>query len=222
MGAELSGVRLIVRGGLPTETRTVVKLLDLFGGRIPQRPERKPEARSDARRGVRGKVSGSGVMAWVEDGRCQSSPVRFEDASNSGAGMVTPVAVPVGRTVWLLLKDGADYRAVTRYCRPEEKGFRVGVRTIPEKRSTVAEPDPTTGFTMKWIDSWQNLRTSPVSVVRDKSAEVVVVGEQPVPCPSIVLLTSAEDLCLAYGASCPQRTPYRLQIEILPDAYVTY
>ncbi len=167
-------------------------------------------------------------MAWVEDGRCYSSPVRFEDASHSGAGVVTPMAVPVGQTVWLLLRDGADYRAVTRYCREDKNGFRVGVRTIPEKRKTVASPDPTTGFTMKWIDSWQNLRTSPVSVVRDngkandKSKEIVVVGEQPVPCPSIVLLTSSEDLCLAYSSSCPQRAPYRVRIEILRDAYVTY
>lgn len=205
-----------------------MRLWDLFGGRSPNGSDPLPAVRSDERRSVRGKVQGTGVVGWVEDERCYSSPVRFEDASHSGAGIVMPIAVPVGQTVWLLLRDGADYRAVTRYCRQDKNGFRVGVRTIPEKRNTVASPDPATGFTLKWIDSWQNLRTSPVSVVRDNGAandngaEMVVVGERPVPCPSIVLLTGSEDLCLAYGSSCPRRAPYRVRIRILPDAYVKY
>jgi hypothetical protein len=161
-------------------------------------------------------------MAWVEDDRYRSTPVRFHDASNTGAGIIVPAEVPVGHTVWLLLDDGADYRAVTRYCRQEGDGFRVGVRTIPEKRSTAAAPDPATGFTMKWIDSWEKLRTSPVSLVSKSGAGVAVVAEQPVPCPTIVLLTSDEDLCLAYGSACQERAPYRLQLEILRETYVNY
>lgn len=203
-----------------------MKLLDLFGGKVPRKPSgepgSEPAARADERRGPRGKVNGSAVMAWVEDDRYRSSPVRFVDASNSGAGVVAPVEVPIGQTVWLLLDDGADYRAVTRYCRQEGDGFRIGVRTIPEKRSTAAVADPATGFTMKWIDSWEKLRTSPVSLVRENGAGVAVVAEHPVPCPAIVLLTSEEDLCLAYGSECQQRAPYRLQLQILRETYVNY
>lgn len=217
-----SGVRLIVPGCFAAETGATVKLLDLFGGKIPNGYDPPPPTRSDERRNVRGAVRGSGIMAWVVDGRCYSSPVEFHDASDSGAGMIIPLEVPEGQTVWLLLDDGADYRAVVRYCRQDGGGFRVGVRTIPEKRGTAAKADPATGFSMKWIDSWENLRTSPVSVDRSNSASLAVVAQQPVPCPAIVLLASEEDLCLAYGSNCQRQAPYRLQIEILPDTYVNY
>jgi hypothetical protein len=61
-----------------------------------------------------------------------------------------------------------------------------------------------------------------VSLLRNKGNKLTAVADQKVPCPSIVLLTTDEDLCLAYCPSCSQHAPYRLNVEILGDTYMSY
>ncbi len=162
-------------------------------------------------------------MSWIGvDGKARSATVRFRDASARGVAVQLPEQIELGRTVWLLLKDGADYRGVTSNCRPSGQEFVIGIQIVPEKPATASVASGTSGCHMKWLDASGQLRCSPVSIRRRGATHLEVVAEEAVPAPAVALLIAEGELCLgAVSDSAPIGDRFQLQVDLISDTYFT-
>jgi hypothetical protein len=83
----------------------------------------------DRRRERRVPAQGEGEILWVDkDARRHSYAVSLHDISPGGRGVVVKQPVPVGQSLVVVFGDGIPSWGVTRYCRPVEGGYQVGIQ----------------------------------------------------------------------------------------------
>jgi hypothetical protein len=83
----------------------------------------------ERRRERRVPAQGEGEIMWVDkDARRHSYAVSLNDISPGGRGVLVQQAVPVGQSLVVVFGDGIPSWGVTRYCRPVEGGYQVGIQ----------------------------------------------------------------------------------------------
>ncbi len=83
----------------------------------------------DRRRERRVPAQGEGEIMWIDkDARRYSYAVSLHAITPGGRGVVVQHPVPVGHSVVVVFGDGIPSWGVTRYCRPVDGGYQVGIQ----------------------------------------------------------------------------------------------
>ena len=144
-------------------------------------------------------------MSWVgEAGNSNYLEVELSERSPKGLRVASPRPVPVDEKVWLILPSGVDYQGLVDGCQRTHRGFRVGVRFLGKQRPASQNQDLGTAR-LKWLDESGSLGDSGVFIQNSGDGELEVWSAEPVPSPSIVLLSGYELQGLASARTLPSR-----------------
>ena len=159
-------------------------------------------------------------MGWVgEAGNSNYLEVELAERSPKGLGISSPRPVPVDEKVWLILPSGGDYQGVVDGCQRTDHGFRVGVRFLGKQRPRSQNPDLGTAR-LKWLDESGSLADSGVFIQNSGAGELEVLSAEPVPSPSIVLLSGYELQGLASARACRQEGDrYLINLALLGELH---
>ena len=159
-------------------------------------------------------------MSWVgEAGNSNYLEVELLKRSPKGLGIASPRPVPVDEKVWLILPSGVDYQGLVDGCQRTDRGFHVGVRFLGKRRPGSQNPDLGTAR-LKWLDESGSLGDSGVFIQNSGDGELEVWSAEPVPSPSIVLLSGYELQGLASARTCRQEGDrYLINVALLGDLY---
>ena len=169
----------------------------------------------------RGDVSGSPAgMSWVsEAGNSNYLDVELGERSPKGLRVSSPRPVPVDEKVWLILPNGGDYRGLVDGCQRTNGGFRVGVRFLGKQRPRSQNADLGTAR-LKWLDESGSVGDSGVFIQNGGDGELEVWSTEPIPSPSIVLLSGYELQGLGSARSCRQEGDrYLINVALLGDLH---
>ncbi len=179
------------------------------------------DASSERRDDQRWPVGGSAQMSWIDpQGRPQNARVRLRNQGDGGMAVFSPRPAPIQHPVWLILESGADRQGITTFCESEERGFRIGINLVHNKRAPQRRIPWSVATRMKWLDPLGALVSGGVLVQNSGDGEVSAITAEPVPVPSIVLLSAKEVRCLASTRECQQDgDQYLLHLEVIGDTY---
>ena len=174
-----------------------------------------PERRADL-------SSSPAAMSWVgEAGNSNYLEVELSERSPQGLGVSSPRPVPVDQKVWLILPGGDDYQGLVDGCQRTDHGFRVGVRFLGKQRPPSENPDLGTAR-LKWLDESGSLAESGVFIQNSSAGELDVLSPEPVPSPSIVLLSGYELQGLASAQTCHQEGDrFLINVALLGELHPT-
>ena len=165
-------------------------------------------------------LSSPAAMSWVgEAGHSNYLEVELSERSPQGLGVSSPRPVPVDQRVWLILPGGDDYQGLVDGCQRTDHGFRVGVRFLGKQRPRTRNPDLGTAR-LKWLDESGSLADSGVFIQNSGAGELEVLSAEPVPSPSIVLLSGFELQGLASARACRQEGDrYLINVAMLGELH---
>ena len=160
------------------------------------------------------------AMSWVgEAGNSNYLEVELLKRSPRGLRVSSPRPVPVDEKVWLILPSGGDYQGLVDGCQRTDQGFRVGVRFLGKQRSGSQNSDLGTAR-LKWLDESGSLADSGVFIQNSRDGELEVWSAEPVPSPSIVLLSGYELQGLAAARACRQEGDrYLINVALLGELH---
>ena len=153
-----------------------------------------------------------------EAGNSNYLEVKLSERSPKGLRVSSPRPVPVDQKVWLIL-PGGDYLGLVDGCQRTDRGFRVGIRFLGKQRPRSQNPDLGTAR-LKWLDESGFLADSGVFIQNSGAGELEVWSAEPVPSPSIVLLSGYELQGLASARACRQEGDrYLINVALLGELH---
>ena len=160
------------------------------------------------------------AMSWIgEAGNSNYLEVELSKRSPQGLRVSSPRPAPVDERVWLILPSGDDYQGLVDGCQRTDRGFRVGVRFLRRRRPRSQDPDLGTAR-LKWLDESGSLGDSGVFIQNSADGELEVWSAEPVPSPSIVMLSGYELQGLASARACRQEGDrYLIDVALLGELH---
>ena len=164
--------------------------------------------------------SSPAAISWMgEAGNSNYLQVELAERSPKGLRVSSPRPLPVDQKVWLILPSGGDYQGLVDGCERTDRGFRVRVRFLGKQWPRSQNPDLGTAR-LKWLDESGSVGDSGVFIQNSGDGELEVWSAEPVPSPSIVLLSGYELQGLGSARACRQEGDrYLINVALLGELY---
>jgi len=179
--------------------------------------DRAAEDASEA--GVRLQSAGNCEMGWLgEDGRVRLGRVEVTHAGRGELTIEAPFALSRRQLVWLLPATPKDYPARVEDVKAGQGAHHLRLRLVREQRRPAAEPALTVAQ-LRWVDGAGRLVTSFVYLRKAARGQIEVNVPEPLPVPSLALVSGGEWRCLASVQSCAEAEQgYAVTLELSPRA----